>query len=100
MSLLAAEPAPVLTDALLWLGRNSLGGAALIVTTSATMHEDTSATPGVLYYYFVRALDSDNDLGNADTTSPHNDGLRATGPLDGQLTQVQLRRHCFHSVDK
>ncbi|MCP5539537.1 MAG: hypothetical protein H7A52_05255 [Akkermansiaceae bacterium] len=31
MSLLAAEPAPVLTDALLWLGRNSLGGAALIV---------------------------------------------------------------------
>ncbi|MCP5551933.1 MAG: S8 family serine peptidase [Akkermansiaceae bacterium] len=68
---------------------NSLGGAALIVTTSATMHEDTSATPGVLYYYFVRALDSDNDLGNADTTSPHNDGLRATGPLDGQLIPIR-----------
>ena len=40
---------------------NSSSGAGQIATTSALLHDDTTATPGTLYFYWVKAANSTGD---------------------------------------
>ena len=62
----------------------SLGGSKtpLVSWQSSTSYDDTSATPGTTYYYFVKAATS-NSGSNASEYSTYNEGWRKLSPPTG-----------------
>ncbi|MDA3926137.1 MAG: carboxypeptidase regulatory-like domain-containing protein, partial [Kiritimatiellae bacterium] len=69
----------------LWRGTESSSTYAVYLASNitATAYQDVTATPGVMYYYWVKAV---NAVGTSAFSTTGDDGYRAFSPLDETST--------------